>query len=124
PTLRERTSTSSAAMLGTSRSRTAALRGSSKTSAFIRMLASSLVDQDLDLIGSPRRESFERVGRLIEFDVTGYDTLHREIPRGNLRCHPVEVVDPVTPGPDDRQVVQRPKHGLNRRLFHKQAGLG
>ena len=88
------------------------------------MLASSLVDQNLDLIGGPRREPFERLGRIIELDVTRYDTLDREIPCGNLSCHPVEVVDPVTPGPDDRQIVQRPKHGLNQGLSHEQAGLG
>ena len=74
PTFRERTSTSSAPIVGTSSSRTAACRGSSNTSAFIGV-PSSLIDQDLDLVRSSGREARERVGSLVQRDVARHDAL-------------------------------------------------
>src|SRR2546422_321518 len=68
PTFRERTSTSSGAIAGTSTSDTVARRGSSKTSAFIR-IPSSLLDQHLDLVrraGCEARERAEPVALLSE----------------------------------------------------------
>src|SRR5919197_2253258 len=106
PTLRERTRTSSDAIVGTSRSRTAARCGSSKTSAFIQ-LPPSMVDQLLDLIRRARREPREGVRRVVERDVARDDALDRQIAGGDLRRDPVEVVHPVAPGADDRKVVER-----------------
>src|SRR6476646_2937510 len=122
PTLRERTSTSSAAMVGMSTSRTTAFCGSSNTSAFIRP-RSSLVDQHLDLICLARRERREGVRRIVEGATARDDTLDRQVARGALRCDPLEVVDPVAPRADDRQVVERPQHRLDRRLADEEPGL-
>src|SRR3954453_22160683 len=101
PTLRERTSTLSAAIVGTSISRTAARCGSSKTSAFIRSHFSLVVDQDLDFICRTRGEPSERVRCLVELDYARHRSLNRKIASGNLGRNPVEVVDPVTPCSDD-----------------------
>src|SRR5207253_11135208 len=108
PTLRERTSTSSGAIVGTSSSRTAALRGSSNTSAFMQV-ASSLFDQDLDLVRGTRREPRERVRRAVQRVAARDDPFDGQVARRDLRGDPAEVVDPVTPGADDRHVVERPE---------------
>src|SRR5580765_6883467 len=122
PTLRERTSTSSAPIVGTSSSRIAALRGSSNTSAFIAA-PPSLLDKALDLVRRAGREARERVGRIVQPDLARDHPLDRKVPGADLRCDPVEVVDPVAPGADDREVVQGPEHRLDRRLADEQAGL-
>src|SRR5690348_214026 len=112
PTLRERTSTSSAAISGTSRSRTTAWRGSSKMSAFT-WSPFSLSDEDLDFVCGARRESIERVGCVVERHCARDDALDRKASRSDLSSDPVEVIDPVAPGADDREVVQRPQHRLD-----------
>src|SRR3954454_25095844 len=122
PTLRERTSTSSAAMVGMSTSRTTALCGSSNTSAFIRA-HSSLVDQHLDLVCLARREPREGVRRLVERATARDDALDRKVARGDLSCDPLEVVDPVAPRANDGEVVEGPQHRLDRRLADEQPGL-
>src|SRR4051794_29875645 len=115
PTLRERTSTSSAAIGGTSRSRTAARRGSSKTSAFIRS-PFSLSDEHLDLVGRARGETRERAGRVVEAYAARDHALDGQAAGRDLCGDAVEVVDPVTPRADDREVVERPEHRLDGRL--------
>src|SRR5262245_39493053 len=122
PTLRERTSTSSAPIAGTSTSETTARRGSSKISAFIEA-SSSLCDQHLDLVRGPRRQAREGVRCTVEVDAAGDDPLDRQVAGGDLRRDAVEVVDPVAPRPDDRQLVARPEHRLDRGLADEQAGL-
>src|SRR5436190_16763965 len=96
PTLRERTSASSAAILGMSMSRTAACRGSSKTSAFIGV-SFSLTDQNFDLVCASGCEPGERFGRFVEADRARDDLLDRESTGRDLRGNPVEAVDPVAP---------------------------
>src|SRR6476646_382615 len=105
PTLRERTSTSSAAIVGTSRSRTVAVRGSSNTSAFIPA-PFSLLDKDLDLVCGAGREARKRVGGVVQRDTAGHDPFDGQAPRTDLRRNAIEVVHPVAPGADDRQVVE------------------
>src|SRR5664279_4928168 len=97
PTLRERTSTSSAAIVGMSTSTTTAFCGSSNTSAFIRV-GSSLVDQHLDLVRRARREQGEGAGCVVERAAARDDTLHGKVAGGDLRRDPLEVVHPVAPG--------------------------
>src|SRR5438876_3525551 len=104
PTFRDRTSTSSVAIVGTSSSRTAARRGSSNTSAFIPN-PSSLVDQNLDLVRGAGCETRERVGSIIQGDSARDHALDRQAPAADLRRDAVEVVDPVAPCAHDRQVV-------------------
>src|SRR6476646_3183998 len=120
PTLRDRTSTSSAAIAGMSQSETTARRGSSKTSAFIRQIPPSLVDQDLDLVRGTRGEAGESIRCSVQVDLARHDALDREIPRGDLRGDAIEVVHPVAPRSDDREVVERPEHGLDRCLADKE----
>src|SRR5262249_54103923 len=122
PTLRERTSTSSAPIVGTSSSRIAAFRGSSKTSAFIPV-PSSLLDQDLDLVGGSRSQTSERVGRIVERYAARDHPLDRQAPGADLRRDTVEVVDPVAPSADDREIVERPEHRFHRRLADEKPGL-
>src|SRR5438093_779476 len=105
PTLRERTSTSSAAIAGTSSSRTAAVRGSSNTSAFMPA-PFSLLNENFDLVRRPRSEPREGVRRPVQGDLARDDAFDREAARRNLRCNPVEVVHPVAPGADDREIVE------------------
>src|SRR3977135_3380358 len=100
PTLRERTSTSSAAIVGMSTSHTTAFCGSSNTSAFIPV-HSSLVDQHLDLVRPARCERGKGAGRVVERDTARDDALDRKVAGGDLRGDPVEVVHPVAPGADD-----------------------
>src|SRR5690348_9338950 len=107
PTLRERTRTSSAAIVGTSSSRTAARRGSSKTNAFI-VVPSSLIDEHFDLVGGAGSEPRKRVRRIVERDVARDHALNRQAAGCDLRRDALEVVDPVAPRADDRQVVERP----------------
>src|SRR5438132_14368231 len=107
PTLRERTSTSSAMIVGTSSSRTAAVRGSSNTSAFIPD-PSSLIDHDLDLVCRARREPREGVRRTVQGDPARDDAFDGEAACCNLRRDPVEVIHPVAPGADDGEIVERP----------------
>src|SRR2546423_5396541 len=119
PTLRERTRTSSAAIVGTSSSRTAAVRGSSNTSAFMSAL-SSLSDQDLDFVRRARCEALEGVWRILQGDLARDDAFDGEAALRNLRRDPVEVVHPVTPGADDGEIVERPEVRLDRRLPDEQ----
>src|ERR1043165_6250036 len=103
-------------------SRTAARLGSSKTSAFISG-SSSLIDQDLELGCATGGERRKRVRRLVEADRARDDVLDRELPGRDLRRNPVEVVDPVAPSADNREVVERPEHRLDRRLADEHPGL-
>src|SRR6266571_4464813 len=105
PTLRERTSTSSAAILGTSSSRTAAARGSSNTSAFIAA-PFSLIDKDLDLVCGAGRKARKRVRRTVQGDAARHNPFDGQAARTDLRRNPIEVVHPVAPGADNRQVVE------------------
>src|SRR6185312_5671566 len=119
PTLRDRTSTSSAAIAGMSQSETTARRGSSKTSAFIRQIPPSLVDQDLDLVRGTRGETGEGIRCSVQVDLTRHHTLDREIPRSDLRGDAIEVVrmagtldrhvdsEPVAFLPEERRDVDR-----------------
>src|SRR5690348_5982220 len=122
PTLRERTSTSSAAIAGTSSSRSTAWRGSSKTSAFTGS-PYSLSDEDLDFVRGARRKALERIGCVVERDGARDHPLDRKASGRDLSRDPVEVVDPVAPRADDREVVERPKHRLDRCLPDEQACL-
>src|SRR6266436_9308361 len=122
PTLRERTSTSSASIVGTSRSRTAALRGSSNTSAFIPT-PFSLIDKDLDLVCCAGRQARKRVRGVVQGDAAGDDALDGQAARTDLRRNPIEVVHPIAPRADDRQVVERPEHRLDGRLADEQSRL-
>src|SRR6185295_18168998 len=122
PTLRERTSTSSAAIAGTSMSRTAACCGCSNTSAFISS-HSSLVDQHLDLVGFARRELRKDIRRVIERDCPRDDSLDRQVAGGDLSHDSIEVVHPIAPGSHDRQVVQSPEHRLDNCLADEEPGL-
>src|SRR4029079_18897826 len=96
PTFRERTSTSSPVMVGASSSRTAACRGSSNTSAFMRDPL-SLVDQNLDLVCRSGGQASERFGRVVQLDPARHDALDGQAPGADLCCDAVEVVDPVAP---------------------------
>src|SRR5215210_7609997 len=108
PTLRERTKTSSAAIVGMSTSITTAFCGSSNTRAFIRA-HSSLIDQHLDLVRLARREGCEGVGGVVEVAGARDDALDRKIAGGDLCRDALEVVHPIAPRTDDRQVVERPE---------------
>src|SRR6185503_3678189 len=123
PTFRERTSTSSGAISGTSMSRTAARCGCSNTSAFISS-HSSLVDQHLDLVGFARCELRKDVGRVIEPGRPRDDSLDGQVAGGDLGRDPIEVVHPVAPRSDDRQVVQGPEHRLDDCLADEEPRLG
>src|SRR5207253_10837253 len=122
PTLRERTSTSSATIAGTSSSRTTAARGSSKISAFMPA-PSSLIDQNLDFIRRPRGQPREGVRRTVQGDATRDDAFDGKTARRYLRRDPVEVVHPVAPGTDDREIVERPEIRLDVCLPDEKAGL-
>src|SRR4051812_15668606 len=122
PTLRERTSTSSAAIVGTSTLTTSAFCGCSNTSAFIRV-DSSLIDQHLDLVRRARCEPDEGVRRVVERAATRDDAFDRKVAGGDLRRDPLEVVHPVAPGADDGEVVEGPEHRLDCRLADEQSGL-
>src|SRR5215813_7726683 len=84
PTFRERTSTSSAAMVGTSRSRTSARCGSSKTRAFMAA-RSSLIDEHLDLVRRSGGESGEGIRCTLQRDHTSDNPLYRQIAGRDLR---------------------------------------
>src|SRR5262245_35286559 len=122
PTFRDRTSTSSAVIAGTSSSRTAACRGSSNTSAFMPDPL-SLVDQNLDLVCCSGGEPRESVGCVVQRDAAGHDALDGQAPGADLRRDPVEVVDPVAPRPNNGEVVERPEHRLDGRLADEQPRL-
>src|SRR6478672_4122295 len=123
PTLRERTRTSSGAIAGTSSSLTEALRGSSNTNAF--MIASALlIDQNLDLVGAAGREPLEGARRVAEQDRARDDAFYGKGAGADLGGDAVEVIDPVAPGADDCQVVERPEHRLDPRLADEQSCLG
>ena len=97
--------------------------GCSNTSAFIRV-ASSLVDQHLDLVRRcPMRAEAKASGASSSVHAARDDALDGQVACGDLRRDPVEVVDPVAPGADDREVVERPEHRLDRRLADEQARL-
>src|ERR1044071_6598417 len=104
PTLRDRTSTSSAAIVGTSMSCTAARCGSSKTSAF--MSRSSQVDEHLDFVGGARCQPLKDVRGVVECDRARDHTVDGKVTCGDLGRDAIEVVHPVAPGADNCQVVQ------------------
>ena len=60
--------------------------------------------------GAPSRSTLAR-----------HDALDRQIAGCDLRGDAIEVVHPVAPGPDDREIVERPEHRLDGCLADEQA---